>query len=122
MRAAGYDCILLGTEIEGEAREVAAAHARLARDLAAQRRRAVILSGGELTVTLRGKGRGGPNQEYALALAIALHDAEGIAALAADTDGTDGGGGQPEDPAGAFVDADHARPGARPRPRSGRLS
>jgi glycerate 2-kinase len=105
VRVAGYDCILLGTEIEGEAREVAAAHARLARDFAAQRRRAVILSGGELTVTLRGKGRGGPNQEYALALAIALHDAEGIAALAADTDGTDGGGGQPEDPAGAFIDS-----------------
>ena len=65
----------------------------------------MILSGGELTVTLRGKGRGGPNQEYALALAIALRDAKGIAALAADTDGTDGGGGKPEDPAGAFVDA-----------------
>jgi glycerate 2-kinase len=105
VRAAGYDCVLLGTEIEGEARDVAAAHARIARDVAAQRRRAVILSGGELTVTLRGKGRGGPNQEYALALAIALRDAKGIAALAADTDGTDGGGGQPEDPAGAFIDA-----------------
>ena len=105
VRAAGYDCILLGSDIEGEAREVAAAHARLARDLAAQRRRAVILSGGELTVTLRGKGRGGPNQEYALAFAIALGDAKGMAALAGDTDGTDGGGGQPEDPAGAFVDA-----------------
>ena len=64
-----------------------------------------ILSGGELTVTLRGQGRGGPNQEYALALAIALGGAPGIAALAADTDGTDGGGGRPEDPAGAFVDA-----------------
>ena len=105
VRAAGYDCILLGSDIEGEAREVAAAHARLARDLAAQRRRAVILSGGELTVTLHGKGRGGPNQEYALAFAIALGDAKGVAALAGDTDGTDGGGGQPEDPAGAFVDA-----------------
>jgi hydroxypyruvate reductase len=105
VRSAGYDCILLGTEVEGEAREVAAAHARIAHDLAAQRRRAVILSGGELTVTLRGKGRGGPNQEYALALAIALRDAAGIAALAGDTDGTDGGGGQPEDPAGAFIDA-----------------
>ena len=65
----------------------------------------MILSGGELTVTLRGKGRGGPNQEYALALAIALRDAMGIAALAADTDGTDGGAGRPEDPAGAFIDA-----------------
>ena len=52
-----------------------------------------------------GKGRGGPNQEYALALAIHLDGADGIAALAADTDGTDGGGGRADDPAGAFVDA-----------------
>ena len=51
----------------------------------------MILSGGELTVTIRGQGRGGPNQEYALALAIALDGAPGIAALAGDTDGTDGG-------------------------------
>jgi hydroxypyruvate reductase len=104
VRARGYDCIVLGTAIEGEARDVAVAHARLARDLQGQGRRAVILSGGELTVTLRGKGRGGPNQEYALALAVALAGASGIAALAGDTDGTDGGGGQAEDPAGAFID------------------
>ena len=103
-RAAGYEPILLGTALEGEAREVAAAHARLARDLRAAGRRAVILSGGELTVTLRGQGRGGPNQEYALALAIALAGTKGVAALAGDTDGTDGGGGRPEDPAGAFID------------------
>ena len=105
VHAAGFECVALGTRIEGEAREVAAAQAQIARDLRAQRRRAVILSGGELTVTLRGKGRGGPNQEYALALAIALAGEPGIAALAADTDGTDGGGGRPEDPAGAYVDA-----------------
>jgi glycerate 2-kinase len=105
VRGAGYDCIVLGTAIEGEAREVAAAQARLARDLAQERRRAVILSGGELTVTLRGRGRGGPNQEYALALAVALAGTQGIAALAGDTDGTDGGGGRPDDPAGAFIDA-----------------
>ena len=104
VRARGYDCIVLGTAIEGEARDVAIAHARLARDLQGQGRRAVILSGGELTVTLRGKGRGGPNQEYALALAVVLAGASGIAALAGDTDGTDGGGGQAEDPAGAFID------------------
>ena len=104
VRARGYDRIVLGTAIEGEARDVAVAHARLARDLQGQGRRAVILSGGELTVTLRGKGRGGPNQEYALALAVALAGASGIAALAGDTDGTDGGGGQAEDPAGAFID------------------
>jgi glycerate 2-kinase len=104
VRQAGYDCIMLGAQIEGEAREVAAAHARLAGDLARARRRAIILSGGELTVTVRGKGRGGPNQEYALALAIALAGAQGIAALAGDTDGTDGGSGAPDDPAGAFID------------------
>jgi len=103
VRAAGYDPIVLGTALEGEAREVAAANARLARELRAAGRRAVILSGGELTVTLRGQGRGGPNQEYALALAVALAGANGVAALAGDTDGTDGGGGRPEDPAGAFV-------------------
>jgi glycerate 2-kinase len=105
VRAAGYECILLGSAIEGEAREIAVAQARLARDLQAQGRRTVILSGGELTVTMRGKGRGGPNQEYALALAIALAGTKGVAALAGDTDGTDGGTGRPEDPAGAFIDA-----------------
>jgi len=105
VRKAGYDCVLLGTQIEGEAREVAAEHARLAHQLKAQGRRVVILSGGELTVTLRGGGRGGPNQEYALALAIALAGAAGVAALAGDTDGTDGGSGQPDDPAGALIDA-----------------
>ncbi|MGH6672742.1 MAG: glycerate kinase type-2 family protein [Xanthobacteraceae bacterium] len=102
--ATGYECVVLGDRLQGEAREVAAEHAQLARDLAAHGRRAVILSGGELTVTLRGSGRGGPNQEYALALAIRLAGAKGIAALAADTDGTDGGSGRPDDPAGAFID------------------
>jgi glycerate 2-kinase len=102
--AAGYECIVLGDRLQGEAREVAAEHARLAIELSAQGRRAAILSGGELTVTLRGGGRGGPNQEYALALAVHLAGAPGIAALAADSDGTDGGGGSPDDPAGAFVD------------------
>ena len=101
---AGYECVVLGDRLQGEARDVAAEHARLARDLGAQGRRVVILSGGELTVTLRGHGRGGPNQEYALALAIHLDGAAGISALAADSDGTDGGSGRPDDPAGAFVD------------------
>jgi glycerate 2-kinase len=104
VRAAGYECVFLGANVEGEAREVAAAHAALARELHAARRRAVILSGGELTVTIRGNGRGGPNQEYALALAIHLAGTTGIAALAGDTDGTDGGAGSAEDPAGAYVD------------------
>jgi glycerate 2-kinase len=104
IRAAGLDCVFLGDQVEGEAREVAAAHARLACDLKAQGKRAVILSGGELTVTIRGSGRGGPNQEYALALTVALDGVSGIAALAGDTDGTDGGGGSADDPAGAYVD------------------
>jgi len=104
VRAAGYDCVLIGDRIEGEARTVAAQHARLAHELGSSGRRVVLLSGGELTVTINGKGRGGPNQEYALALALALEGAPGICALAGDTDGTDGGIGEPDDPAGAFID------------------
>lgn len=104
-RDAGYEPIDLGADLEGEAREVAADHAALALRLKAEARRAAIISGGELTVTLRGKGRGGPNQEYALALAIALGGEPGIVALSGDTDGTDGGGGEATDPAGAVIDA-----------------
>jgi len=107
--ALGYECIMLGDRIEGEASTVAAEHAKLARDLKAKGRRAVVLSGGELTVTIRGKGHGGPNQEYALALATHLDGISGIAALAGDTDGTDGGTGRPDDPAGAYVDATTAQ-------------
>jgi hydroxypyruvate reductase len=103
--AAGFEPVFLGDRVEGEAREVAAAQARLAREIQGAGRRAVILSGGELTVTLRGGGRGGPNQEFALALALALAGAPGIAALAGDTDGTDGGSGSADDPAGASIDA-----------------
>jgi glycerate 2-kinase len=103
-REAGYDCVVLSDRLQGEARDVAAEHARIARDFAAQGRRVAILSGGELTVTLKGGGVGGPNQEYALALAYHLDGARSIAALAADTDGTDGGRGRPDDPAGAFID------------------
>ncbi len=103
-RTAGYESVMLGDRLEGEARVVAAAHAAIARELKADGHRAVILSGGELTVTLRGQGQGGPNQEYALALALHLDGAPGISALAADTDGTDGGRGRSDDPAGAFID------------------
>src|SRR4029079_8715655 len=85
VRAAGYECISLGDRIEGEARDVADAHAHLARELRSERKRAVTISGGELTVTIRGKGRGGPNQEYALALAIGLAGLPAVAALAGDT-------------------------------------
>jgi glycerate 2-kinase len=105
-RKAGYDCVNLGDRVEGEAREVAQAHADIARKLRGQGARAVILSGGELTVTIRGQGRGGPNQEYALALAMALDGVAGVAAVAADTDGTDGGTGAATDPAGALIDGE----------------
>ena len=70
--AAGYEWLFLGDNLEGEAREVAAQHAQLALRQDPGKRGCIILSGGELTVTLRGKGHGGPNQEYALALAITL--------------------------------------------------
>ncbi|MBI5262293.1 MAG: DUF4147 domain-containing protein [Bradyrhizobium sp.] len=103
-REAGYEVIDLGADLEGEAREVAAAHAHLALEARAKGKRTAILSGGELTVTVLGNGRGGPNQEYALALAGLLRDTTGIAALAGDTDGADGGGGKPSDPAGAVID------------------
>jgi len=86
-RAQGYAVEILGDAIEGEAREVAGAHAALALKAKGPR---VILSGGELTVTRRGDGVGGPNAEYALALAIALGGAPGIHAIACDTDGVDG--------------------------------
>jgi len=104
IRGAGYECVTIGDALQGEARDIAAAHARQALDLRSAGRRAVILSGGELTVTIRGTGRGGPNQEYALALALALNGRVGVAGLACDTDGTDGGTGRADDPAGAFFD------------------
>ncbi len=86
-RAAGYAVDILGDAIEGEARDVARAQAEIA--LAAKGPR-LILSGGELTVTRRGDGVGGPNAEYALALALALEGQPGIHAIACDTDGVDG--------------------------------
>jgi glycerate 2-kinase len=104
-RDAGFETMDLGADLEGEAREVAADHARLALDARARGKRVAILSGGELTVTVRGNGRGGPNQEYALALADLLKATAGISALAGDTDGADGGAGSASDPAGAMIDA-----------------
>ncbi|HWB45112.1 MAG TPA: glycerate kinase [Hyphomicrobiaceae bacterium] len=102
----GYQVINLGDAITGEAREVAKEHARLAREIRSGGRRIAILSGGELSVTVRNRnGRGGRSQEYALALAIALEGTAGISALAADTDGIDGGEGKTTDPAGAIVTA-----------------
>ncbi|WP_434055613.1 MAG: glycerate kinase [Roseibium sp.] len=90
----GCDVEILGDALEGEARDVAHSQADLA--LERQRQRAgsgrplLLLSGGELTVTRNGNGVGGPNAEYALALALALQGASGIHAIACDTDGVDG--------------------------------
>nr|WP_240904342.1 glycerate kinase [Rhodobacter sp. SGA-6-6] len=93
-RAEGVEVRSLGDALEGEAREVAAAQARMALEIAAARRPGdapvLLLSGGELTVTRRGDGVGGPNAEFCLALALALEGAAGIHALACDTDGVDG--------------------------------
>ena len=93
-RGEGIRVEMLGDAIEGEARDVARSHATLARErqahLAADEAPVVLLSGGELTVTRRGDGVGGPNAEYALALAMALDGAPGIHAIACDTDGVDG--------------------------------
>ncbi len=97
--AAGYQVINLGDDLEGEASDLGRAHARLALELLEKGQRACILSGGETTVTLRGKGRGGRNTEYLLGLAAGLGGRPGVTALAADTDGIDGS----EDNAGALV-------------------
>lgn len=102
-RAKGYRADILGDSLEGEARDVARFHAAMALDAKRRGEKLAIMSGGELTVTIRGNGSGGPNQEYALALADALHGTPGISALAGDTDGIDGGGGNADDPAGALV-------------------
>ena len=84
----------LGDALEGEAREVAATQAKMARDIRSAMtpgdRPVMLMSGGELTVTRRGAGQGGPNAEFCLALALALDGAEGIHAIACDTDGVDG--------------------------------
>ena len=93
-REAGYEPLILGDAIEGEAREAALVHAGITRQVHRRgqpvRPPCVLLSGGETTVTVRGGGRGGRNTEFALALAAALDDLPGVFALAADTDGIDG--------------------------------
>ena len=98
-RTAGYEAIILGDAIQGEARDVAKTHALLAREYLTQGKPVALLSGGETTVTISGTGGGGPNTEYALALASSLSGAPGISAIACDTDGIDGS----EDNAGAMI-------------------
>lgn len=107
-RDRGLPAVILSDAIEGEARDVARVHAAIAVHTATKAQPfeapVVILSGGETTVTLKGQGRGGRNTEFLLSLALGIEGTEGIAALAADTDGIDGS----EDNAGAFVDGETA--------------
>ena len=105
----GIPAVILSDAIEGEARDVGLVHAAMAREVALQNRPfkapVVILSGGETTVTIRDTGgRGGRNSEFLLSFATAVEGIDGIAALAADTDGIDGS----EDNAGAFADGESA--------------
>ncbi|RWK64921.1 glycerate kinase [Mesorhizobium sp.] len=103
-RRQGIEAVILSDSIEGEAREVGGVHAAIAREVATRNRPfpkpVLILSGGETTVTLRAKGKGGRNSEFLLAFAIGISGMDGINALAADTDGIDGS----ENNAGAFAD------------------
>ena len=93
-REAGVTPYILGDSLEGEARDIGKALAGIARQVAVHGQPfappCVLLSGGETTVTLRGKGRGGRNVEFLLSLAVALNGLDGVHALAGDTDGVDG--------------------------------
>ena len=97
----GYRPVILSSTIDGETREIARMHAAIAREVRRSghpvKPPACLISGGETTVTLQGSGKGGRNQEFVLAAAIALAGSPGIAVLSAGTDGTDG----PTDAAGA---------------------
>lgn len=107
-RDAGYSVSILSDAIEGEARDIGLMHAALAKQVADKnapfKKPSILLSGGETTVTLRAKGRGGRNTEFLLSFAQAIEGMHGISALAADTDGIDGS----EDNAGAFADGQSA--------------
>ncbi|MCW8873419.1 MAG: DUF4147 domain-containing protein [Xanthomonadales bacterium] len=109
-RRNGVEPLILGDDLQGEARELAREQARMALDLARKGNTCCLLSGGETTVTPGvSPGRGGRNTEYALALALALGGRPGIWALAADTDGIDGCEGH----SGALVDPDTLQRAAR---------
>jgi glycerate 2-kinase len=103
-RRRGIETVILSDAIEGEARDVGSVHAAIVREVATRdrpfRKPVLILSGGETTVTLRAKGKGGRNSEFLLSFALGIDGVPGIHALAADTDGIDGS----ENNAGAFAD------------------
>jgi glycerate 2-kinase len=103
-RELGFRTMILSTLVEGETREIARMHAAIAKEIARYgrplRRPACLISGGETTVTLRGNGQGGRNQEFALAAAIGIAGLDRTVVLSGGTDGTDG----PTDAAGAIAD------------------
>lgn len=100
----GYHSLILSSFIEGETKEVAQVHAAIAKEILSTghpiRRPACLISGGETTVTIRGRGLGGRNQEFALAAALAIEGLKDVVMLSGGTDGTDG----PTDAAGGIVD------------------
>jgi len=100
----GYNTQILSSMFEGESRDIAAVHTAIAREIIATGHPvtppACVLSGGETTVTITGPGKGGRNQEFALACAIGIKGIENVVILSAGTDGTDG----PTDAAGAIAD------------------
>ncbi len=104
----GYNTLILSTSIAGETRDVAGMHAAIAREILNSgnpiNRPACVLSGGETTVTIRGKGKGGRNQEFSLAAAVDIDGMGNIVVLSGGTDGTDG----PTDAAGAIADGESA--------------
>jgi glycerate 2-kinase len=102
-RELGYEPLILSTTVTGDARDIASFSAAVIQEVLESGKPVpppcALVSGGEATVTVRGEGTGGPNQEFALTLAVELDGAEGWAAFAADTDGDDG----PTDAAGGLV-------------------
>ena len=102
----GYTTLILSGMIEGETSEVAMVHAAIAKEAVNSGNPLspplCVLSGGETTVTIKGKGKGGRNQEFALAAALAIEGEKNMVVLSGGTDGTDG----PTDAAGAIADGD----------------
>ncbi len=102
--ALGYNSLILSSFVEGETREVARVHAAIAKEILRTGnpvpRPACVISGGETTVTVRGSGKGGRNQEFALAAALQIENLHQVLILSGGTDGTDG----PTDAAGAMAD------------------
>ncbi len=103
-RRLGYQPLILSSKVEGEAREVAKFYTAIAREILRSeiplKAPVCVLAGGETTVSLTGEGRGGRNQEFALAAALAIAGLENVVVLSGGTDGTDG----PTDAAGAIAD------------------